>query len=53
MLSANTFFQIAGVIFSIVGILHLLRLLTGFQVVLGGWVTGTLKIDTDSSSGLG
>ncbi|MGH7245622.1 MAG: hypothetical protein ACREBJ_04830 [Nitrosotalea sp.] len=38
MLSVKTFLQVAGAIFTIVGILHLLRLLTGFQVVFGTWV---------------
>lgn len=38
MLSIKTFLQIAATIFTIVGLLHLLRLLTGFQVVFGSWV---------------
>ena len=37
MVSVKTFLQIAGVIFTIVGLLHLLRLLTGFHVVFGSW----------------
>ncbi len=37
MLSTKTFLQTAGTIFSIVGLLHLLRLLTGLQVVFGTW----------------
>ncbi|MDE2590326.1 MAG: hypothetical protein KGL95_11770 [Patescibacteria group bacterium] len=36
-MSVKTFLTIAGFIFSLVGLLHLLRLLTGFQVILGGW----------------
>ncbi len=38
MISSQTLFQIFGIIFTIVGALHLLRLLTNFSVVLGGWV---------------
>lgn len=38
MLSIKTLLQIVGTIFTIVGVLHLLRLLIGFQVVLGGWI---------------
>ncbi len=38
MLSTKTFLHVAGIIFSIVGLLHLLRLLTDFQVVFGRWV---------------
>ncbi len=37
MLSAKTFLQLVGTIFTIIGTLHLLRLLTGWQVVLVGW----------------
>jgi hypothetical protein len=38
MISTKTFLHVAGAIFSIVGALHLLRLLTGFPIVLGGWI---------------
>ncbi len=37
MLSKEMFFQIVGVIFTLVGLLHLIRLLTGFQVLFGTW----------------
>lgn len=37
MLSVKTLLQVVGTIFAIVGLIHLLRLLTGFQVVLGTW----------------
>ena len=37
-LSQRKFFLIVGTILGIVSILHLLRLLFGFEVVLGGWV---------------
>lgn len=37
MLSAKTFLQLVGTIFAVIGTLHLLRLFTGWQVVLVGW----------------
>jgi hypothetical protein len=37
MISLKTFLHIVAIIFFIVGSLHLLRLFTGFQVILGGW----------------
>lgn len=37
MLSAKTLLKVAGTIFALVGLVHLLRLLTGFQIVLGTW----------------
>lgn len=36
MLSAKTYFQITGLIFAIVGLAHLLRVLSGWTVVVGG-----------------
>ena len=38
MLSTKTYFQISGIIFFIVGLLHLLRLFTGWTVILAGFV---------------
>lgn len=37
MVSTKTFLQLIGTIFCIIGTLHLLRLFTGWQIVLGGW----------------
>lgn len=37
MLSAKTLLKVVGVIFAAVGFIHLLRLLTGFQIILGTW----------------
>jgi hypothetical protein len=37
MVSAKTYFKISGVIFFIVGLLHLLRLFTGWTVILDGF----------------
>lgn len=37
MLSKQTFLQLIGVIFGIIGALHLLRLFTGWQIFLAGW----------------
>lgn len=37
MLSAKTFFQLTGVIFSVIGVLHLLRLFYGWSIVIVGW----------------
>lgn len=37
MLSAKTFLQLTGTIFSVIGLLHLFRLFTGWQIVLVGW----------------
>lgn len=37
MVSVKTFVQISGVIFFLVGLIHLLRLLTGLPVVFGTW----------------
>lgn len=37
MLSTKTLLQIVTVVFSVVGLIHLLRLLTGIQVIFGGW----------------
>jgi len=36
-MSTKTFLRVVGTIFTIVGLVHLLRLLTGFQVMFGGW----------------
>ena len=38
MLSAKTYFKITATIFFVVGLMHLLRLLNGWEVVLGGYV---------------
>lgn len=35
--SANTFLQLIGTIFAVIGTLHLLRLFTGWRIVLAGW----------------
>lgn len=37
MLSTKTFLQLVGTIFAVIGTLHLLRLLTGAQIILVGW----------------
>jgi len=37
MMSAKTFLKLAGTIFGVIGMLHLLRLFTGWQIVLVGW----------------
>lgn len=37
MLSSKTLLQVTGAIFCIVGLIHFVRLLTGFQVVIAGW----------------
>jgi len=36
-MTQKTFTQTAGVIFTIVTVLHLLRLLLGWEAVIGGW----------------
>jgi len=33
----KTFLKTAGVIFAVVGALHVLRLLLGWEAVIGGW----------------
>ncbi len=38
MLSTKTYLQVSGIIFFIVGLLHLLRLFTGWMVILAGIV---------------
>jgi hypothetical protein len=45
MLSTKTFLQLAGIIFGIIGMLHLLRIFTGWQIILVGleipvWLSG-------------
>ena len=37
MLSAKTYYQVSGVIFFVVGLLHLLRFFTGLSVSFGMW----------------
>ena len=37
MLSAKTFLKLVGTIFAVIGSLHLLRLLLGWQIILVGW----------------
>lgn len=37
MLSAKTFFQAAALLLFIVGAIHLMRLFTGWEVVINGW----------------
>lgn len=37
MLSAKTYLQLIGLIFAILGALHLLRLFTGWQIIVVGW----------------
>lgn len=37
MLSVNAFFKVIGVIFFLVGAIHLVRLITGFQIIIGDW----------------
>lgn len=37
MLSQKTFTKIAGTVFSLVAVLHALRLLLGWDAVIGGW----------------
>ena len=36
-MSQRTFLKSAGAIFALVGVLHLLRLLFGWEAVIGGW----------------
>ena len=36
-MSAKSFFQLAGTIFGVIGTLHILRLFTGWQIILIGW----------------
>ena len=38
MLSAKTYILITGMIVFIVGLVHLIRLLSGWMVVIDGWV---------------
>ena len=33
----KTFLQTAGAIFMVVGVLHVLRLLLGWEAIIGGW----------------
>lgn len=37
MLSTKTYFQVTGFIFAIVGLAHLIRVLSGWTIVIGGW----------------
>jgi hypothetical protein len=37
-MSQKTFTLLAGIIFAIVALLHLLRIYTGWPVVLGNWI---------------
>lgn len=37
MLQVTTFFKVIGVIFFLVGAIHLVRLITGFQIIIGDW----------------
>ncbi len=37
MLSSKMFYKIAGVVFAIVGVLHLLRVILGWNLVYAGW----------------
>ncbi|MEK7551933.1 MAG: hypothetical protein AAB534_00805 [Patescibacteria group bacterium] len=36
-MKAHTFFTFASAVFSIVAIVHLLRVITGFGLVIAGW----------------
>ena len=38
MLSAKIFLKLVGIIFAVIGTVHLLRLIFGWQIVLVGWV---------------
>ena len=38
MLSAKTFLQLVGTIFGVIGAVHLLRLISGWEVVIDGWM---------------
>ena len=37
MLSSKMFYKVAGVVFAVVGLLHLLRVVLGWSVVCAGW----------------
>ena len=37
----NTFTSVAGLVFSLVAVLHLLRLLLHWEAVIGGWTVPT------------
>jgi len=37
MLSSKMFYKVAGVVFAIVGLLHLLRVVLGWNMVYAGW----------------
>jgi len=37
MLSSKLFYKIAGVVFAIVGLLHLVRVILGWNLVIAGW----------------
>jgi len=37
MLSSKMFYKVAGVVFAIVGLLHLLRVVLGWSMVYAGW----------------
>ena len=41
MLTSKTYFKITKLIFAGVGLAHLLRLLFGWTIVIGGWVVPT------------
>ena len=36
-MSNKNYFKISGIIFAVVGVAHLLRVLLGWDVVIGGW----------------
>ena len=38
-MNKRTYFLISGLVFAIVAIVHLLRVINQFQVVIGTWVT--------------
>jgi hypothetical protein len=45
MLSSKMFYKVAGAVFAIVGVLHLLRVLFGWNMVYAGWdVPGWLSL---------
>lgn len=37
MLSSKMFYKISGVVFAVVGLLHLLRVVLGWNLVYAGW----------------
>jgi hypothetical protein len=36
-MSAKTFFTVTGIIFSVLSVLHILRLVSGMSIVIAGW----------------